>query len=278
MSYTENNMSAFLASLKERIAQEDVGSTLYNNLTAQLADANALANLMQEAVKRGIDIAQFDPQGLFKKIFGENPGDYIGDDTWKSIVEELNEYAKENPVKLNFATGEVSSVKTATQKSTDSLLSEISSRISSVSGGLSSVSSGLETLGVTLPDGLSDVVSVMSGLSSVIQGVQSIISGLGSTSLGANTAAVSAGSTTIATSTGTLATALAANTTAIYASMTAQAAETTTDTLSSVLGTGALLALSTGGLVPHAANGYFVIFCISYRIQNNSLPMPPVNF
>ena len=108
MSYTDNNMSSFLSTLKERIAQEDVGSELYRNLTSQLADANALANLMQTAIKNGIDISQFNPQDLWSKVFGKNPGDYITDAQWKEIEAKINEELKKmklDPIKLNFETG-----------------------------------------------------------------------------------------------------------------------------------------------------------------------------
>ena len=106
MSYTDNNMSAFLASLKERIAQEDVGSTLYQNLTKQLADANALSNLMQTAIKNGIDISQFNPQDLWSKVFGMNPGDYIDDAQLEEIRKKIEEIIGK-PIKLDVNTGNI---------------------------------------------------------------------------------------------------------------------------------------------------------------------------
>ena len=108
MSYTDNNMSAFLATLKERIAQEDVGSELYTNLTKQIADANALSNLMQTAIKNGMDVSSLNPQELFKEVFKQTPGDYIDDSTLQSVVDQINEYFEEHgikPIKLNFDTG-----------------------------------------------------------------------------------------------------------------------------------------------------------------------------
>ena len=108
ISYTESNMSDFLSMLKQKIAQEDVGSELYKNLTKQLADATAIGNLMQTAIKNGIDISQFNPQGLFKDVYKIEPGDYIDDSTLQSVVDQINEYFKEHgiePIKLNFDTG-----------------------------------------------------------------------------------------------------------------------------------------------------------------------------
>ena len=107
---TESNIQAFLGHLKEQISQADLGSELYNNLTAQIADANMLGNLMQVAVQNGIDIAQFMPEELWRKIFGENPGDYIEDSTWQELTDIINEQLaslKINPIKININTGDV---------------------------------------------------------------------------------------------------------------------------------------------------------------------------
>ena len=105
-SYTSGNMDAFTEQLKDKLSQADLGSTLYQNLTAQLADATTLANLMQVAVKNGIDTAQFNPQELWKKVFSDNPGDYIEDSTWEEIRTKLEEIIGK-PIKIDLNTGEV---------------------------------------------------------------------------------------------------------------------------------------------------------------------------
>ena len=168
MSYTESNMSAFISILKEKIAQEDVGSTLYQNLTKQLADANALANLIQEAVNRGIDVAEFDPQKLYKKIFGDKPGDYISDETWKSIIDDFNKYCKDNPVNLNYATGSISSEKTkeASQK-TELSLGQLSQNVLSITR-------SLEDLGVEIPEDLTKVLSTMNIITTILTTISAL--------------------------------------------------------------------------------------------------------
>ena len=110
ITYTSGNLDAFISNLKEQINQADIGSELHNKLTAQLADATTLGTLMQTAIQNGIDTAQFNPQDLWKKVFGDNPGDYIDDQTWQSIVDQINEKLKElklDPIKINFETGNV---------------------------------------------------------------------------------------------------------------------------------------------------------------------------
>ena len=110
ITYTSGNLDAFISNLKEQISQADIGSELHNRLTAQLADATTLGTLMQTAIQNGIDTAQFNPQDLWKKVFGDTPGDYIDDQTWQSIVDKINEKRKEqklDPIKINFETGNV---------------------------------------------------------------------------------------------------------------------------------------------------------------------------
>lgn len=221
MSYTEGNMSAFLATLKEKIAQEDLGSTLYNNLTAQLADANALANLMQTAIKNGIDVSQFNPQDLWKKVFSENPGDYISDKTWQSIQDAINAKLKEmklDPIKLNFETGGISSEKTRRNNNSEEL-KLMNQQFSTITHDLSSISSSLNTLGLDVPEGVNKVLNGMQAISTILTAIQSLIS-ISNTTSGLNSIPIIGGVAS--------------------------------------LFVGLFSSFDKGGIVPHAANGYFV--------------------
>ena len=93
-----------------------------------------------------------------------------------------------------------------------------------VIGGLSQVASGLQQMGVELPKEVQQVIGVIQGVMSVIEGINTVISITQTTALTANTAAMVA-----------LTTALWANT-----------------------GVSAIPFFAHGGIVPHAANGYFV--------------------
>lgn len=93
-----------------------------------------------------------------------------------------------------------------------------------VIGGLSQVASGLQQMGVELPKEVQQVIGVIQGVMSVIEGINTVISITQTTALTANTAAMVA-----------LTTALWANT-----------------------GVSAIPFFARGGIVPHAANGYFV--------------------
>ena len=116
---------------------------------------------------------------------------------------------------------------------------------SKVVSGLNSVASGLQQMGIKLPDGVQKIMGVARGLMTVIQGVQSIIGIFTTTTATAQTTATSANSIAVSTNTGAIATlagAVTANTTALVANSA----------------TNFLGSYANGGIVPHAANGYFV--------------------
>lgn len=170
-SYTQNNMSAFIAKLNEQLANADLGSTLYKNLTAQLADAQMLANLMQVAVKNGIDIAQFDPQALFNKIFGENPGDYIQPEKWEEVRKQI-EAIVGKPITIDVNTGQVNvsgkneGVKTTGQK--DSM--------SQLINNVHTMTRCLQDMGLEIPEGFQKVISSMNLVTTILQTIQSLTS------------------------------------------------------------------------------------------------------
>lgn len=204
-SYTSGNLDSFIGNLKEQISQADLGSELYNNLTKQLADANALGNLMQEAVKNGIDIAQFDPQSLWQKIFSKNPDDYIDKDTLQNILNSISKQSGKK-LQLNKNTGEVRE-----GKNNDGL-EKFSNDFSAITGSVNGILSGVQNLGIEIPEGLKETIGVIQTISGIL-------------------------------------TAILAITTTIQAIASADATASWVD---------AIIPFANGGIVPHAANGYFV--------------------
>ena len=95
--------------------------------------------------------------------------------------------------------------------------------LSTLTSGISTLTSGIKGLGIDLPKEVDDVIGIITSLTSIIQGVQTIISIFGNTAMAANTAA-------------------------IIANTAALTANTATN----------LLPFAHGGIVPHAANGYYV--------------------
>lgn len=179
-TYTSSNLDAFIGSLKERISTADLGSELYNNLTKQLTDATALGNLMQEAIKQGIDIAQFDPQDLWRKVFGDNPGDYIEDDQWDKLVEKINEELAARGINISFdnTSGAVSSKgrnNPYLHEEGGKTYAKINELLGGMASGMGQIVSGLEQLGVKIPEGFKSALGVMQGISTILTGIASTL-------------------------------------------------------------------------------------------------------
>ena len=106
-------MSAYIASIKQQLETADYGTSLYNGLSAQLADMTTLQNLVGESLKAGLGTALFD-------VADETVADFwtrameggVENTDWQTIVEKINDKLKEmklDPIAINFKTGDVKS-------------------------------------------------------------------------------------------------------------------------------------------------------------------------
>ena len=106
-------MSAYIASLKQQLETADYGTSLYNGLSAQLADMNTLQNLVGASLKAGLGTAMFDVADETGKDFWTRAMEGGVEDTdWQAIVDEINEKLKAlniDPIKIDFKTGNVKS-------------------------------------------------------------------------------------------------------------------------------------------------------------------------
>jgi hypothetical protein len=104
-------MSAYIASLKQQLETADYGTSLYNGLSAQLADMTAIKNLVGESLKAGLGTAMFDAADATGKDFWTRAMEGSVEDTdWQAIVEKINEALKAaglDTISLNFKTGDV---------------------------------------------------------------------------------------------------------------------------------------------------------------------------
>ena len=214
-TYTKNNLDAFIANLKQRISEADVGSELLDSLNDQMADAQTLGNIMETALKNGIDAAQFDPQELFRKIFGDGKtaGDYIKNEVWQNILNSMGQKSGKR-FSLDTRSGAVS-----TGKDGKGGMEQFASDFSKVTGSISSIASGIQNLGVEIPEGLAKTIGAIQTISGILTAILTI-------------------------------------TTLIQATQTAN---TGTNILSTFAKIGLMaVGMNRGGIVPHAANGYFV--------------------
>ena len=173
IALTSGNLDAFIGNLKERISQSEVGTEIYNNLTSQLADATALSTLIEFAVKNGIDSAEFDPQELWKKIFGDgiSPGDFIKDEDWEKLTKKLK---GKNGKKLTIDTN----TGKEQDKKNDKSFVEVGSQMV---GGINSMVGSLEQLGIEMPEGFKGVMDGISGMLGILQSIAVIVEAIEAT-------------------------------------------------------------------------------------------------
>lgn len=106
-------IQAYIASIKQQLETADYGTSLYNGLSAQLADMTALQNLVGVSLKVGLGTAMFDAADATGKDFWTRAMEGGVEDTdWQAIVDKINEKLKEmnlEPIAINFKTGETKS-------------------------------------------------------------------------------------------------------------------------------------------------------------------------
>ena len=199
-AFTETNLNSQVSELKKKLSTETYGSEQYTQTQMQVADATAVQNILQTAIKNGMDVSTLNPNDLWTKILGS---DDIAVSELQSRIDAINTFLKDNgiePIKLNFETGEVSKE----GKGDDNTMEKVNKAVS----GVSSVVSGLQSMGITMSDDVKNVIGVIQGAMQVIQGIQTVISVFGATTmatntamLGANTAAMTAMTTALWTNT-----------------------------------------------------------------------------
>ena len=232
--------------IKQQMQSVEYGTQEYNDLAQRLIDYNSVSNLMQEAVKTGLEVDDSVKEYFVDALTGPL-GEKIPQELYDSLVESLNdfkEYTGDNPIELDAKTGNVNEKKT--EKKDDDALKESQKVVS----GLSSVASGLQAMGIMLPSEVTKVLSMLQGAMTVVNGVSTVISAFGSTAEAANTAAVGA-------NTG----ALIANTSAMISLEAALYANTAASWIPFAEG-GVVPKFSEGGVIPRligkAADGMLI--------------------
>ena len=221
--FNEQTIAAWTAMMKQEISKADIGSDFYNSLVQNVSDMNTLTTAVQDAMKLGLKVPQEDVQEMFETIFdrGSLPEDLYGGMIQKFIDEFKDRTGQDLQVGEN---GSLTAPSDKKQDKGEDDFKKLNGEIGKLTGGLSQVSGGLKAFGIEIPQEVDQVIGVINGISQVISGVGSIISIFSTTALTANTAAIAANTA-----------ALAMNTTTNFIPFFAR-----------------------GGIVPHAANGYYV--------------------
>ena len=128
-------VNSYISERQTGIGMAEIGSSDYIKQMANLADANAYKNLMQEALQQGMNDLVLDSSELWRKIIN---GEDIDDNTWATLVEKINEKLKEqeiDPIELKFSTGNI--VKTA--KDTEEGWKAAAQAVKAVGGALAQI-------------------------------------------------------------------------------------------------------------------------------------------
>lgn len=218
-------VNSYISSVKGMLKDANLGDELYTSMTEKLKDATTVSTLLQEMMERGLDGADLEStaQALKEKLLSPEG---IDQTAIQSFLDELNKQIEEAGgvgLKLNADTGEVTDDK-GKGKDDGEDLKKFNEGIGKLSGGLSQVTGGLKAIGVEVPKEVDQVIGVINGVSQIISGVSTIIGVFQTSAITANTIAL-----------GALTSAVTANTFAKFIPF-----------------------FAGGGIVPHAANGYFV--------------------
>ena len=225
-------INTYIGSIKGIMKDANLGDELYTSMTEKLKDATTVSTLLQEMMERGLAGADLEStaQALKEKLLSPEG---IDQTAIQSFLEELNRQIEEAGgvgLKLNADTGEVTDDKDKGKDGGEEL-KKFNEGIGKLSGGLSQVTGGLKAVGVEIPKEVDQVLGVINGVSQIISGVGTIISIFGTTAITANTTAVGLNTAAI----GGLIAAIEFNTASNFIPF-----------------------FANGGIVPHAANGYFV--------------------
>ena len=126
---TTTNIDGLVKSLQEKLATSEIGTEFYNNLTAQLADAKGIQNLIKTALENGIDMSGIDVESIMSDLLSV---DGISDEQLQSVVDYINQFMGEHPITLNMNTGGIAE---AGKKSADSW-KEVGSAVQQVGNAL----------------------------------------------------------------------------------------------------------------------------------------------
>ena len=228
----QSGMTEYINMLQQQLSEADFGGAIYKSLSAQLTDMTTLQSLVAESLKVGLGTAMFDVADELGMDFWTRAMEGgVESIDWQAILDKINEKRKEmglDQLSLDFESGTFSNK----DNSKKGGLAQADKMVS----GLASVSSGLQQMGIQLPDGVTKLLGAAQGLMTIIQAVNSVITMFSSTTATAQVAAENAN-------------------TGVMGGLTA-AVEHLAGVVTAKMFFPRIFA--NGGIVGHAAGGYFV--------------------
>ena len=216
------SINTYISGVKDSLKNADLGTPLYESLTEKLRDATTMSTLLQELMERGVDGADLENVAkiMQTKLLSPEGIDQDGLQQWLDAVNKGIEEAGGIGLAVNTKTGEIEN-KPKSETGIEKAYKDFDNKSNQFIGGLSSVADGLKNMGVEIPKEVNELTGFLNGFMQIISGFQSLISLVSTPAITLNTAAI-------------------ADLTAIMTARTF------------------MLGMQNGGIIPHAANGYFV--------------------
>ena len=171
----EQNLNAKIAEIKKNLSGLTIGSKEWIDLKGLEADALAFSNMLQTAIKNGMDVTSLNPEEFWKKIFG---GTDIATTELQSMLDQINAYLKEHgidPIKVNVKTGEVADNGKGKGKANNDDQKSLTETLSHLGSAMNSITSGLQQLGVDIPEGLSKVIGGIQAIAGILTGISALV-------------------------------------------------------------------------------------------------------
>lgn len=192
--YSQENINAMKSELQQKMQQMQLGSSEYMAAFAKSIDIESFTNLVNEAIRNGVQIDQTVLENIFEAMFdGEN----IPDDVWVELANTINEHLAElgiDPIEVDVKTGNVSQKENAQELAVlgdkaREAWSGATSAIGSVGSALQSIENpGAKVAGLIA----SAIASVAAGLGEMLAQPQSTSQSWGWIALAASGAATMA--------------------------------------------------------------------------------------
>lgn len=147
--FNAQTMGAWMQGRQSDLSKASFGSTDYKKIMGNIVDMNTIKNVLEKAVENGIDLAEFDMEGLWEKVFD---GEDIPDSVFEKLEREINlklAALKINAIKIDFKTGSVSggtAVNEDKEKEDKELQKKIN-KLKEVKGAINDVGSAIQSLG-----------------------------------------------------------------------------------------------------------------------------------
>ena len=169
-SATQKGIQDIISDAKKGLADAEIGGEDFVRLNEQMVDATALSNLVSTAISNGLNMVDF--QSMTASLYESLLSGDIPDDDLQALVDQINAYLSDNPIRLNMKTGQVEQKK---NEDGDGKTLKKDGLGKELLGGMTSITAGIENLGIKIPDGLGKLFKGIQGVTSILTGIATIV-------------------------------------------------------------------------------------------------------